>query len=198
MCHCRSIKRDLPKEPHCPQIDKRDPGTLVVYEPLVLFNLGNDQPLRFLKVNTHNCIDIAFLPLSPRKTYFAHTFVPTLHPDSTERQCSDQGSYASNQTFPDFTAPSTNLTFCYCKMADLDAELLALAGGDTSSDEEDTSKTHTKTESPASSPTDPAGTQHGDAGIKLGVARKKSTKMSGGTKRAPKRAKKQESEEGEA
>lgn len=83
-------------------------------------------------------------------------------------------------------------------MADLDAELLALAGGDTSSDEENTSKTRTKAESPPSSPTSAAGTQQRDSGTKLGVARKKSTKMSGPSKRTPKRAKRQESEEGEA
>ena len=83
-------------------------------------------------------------------------------------------------------------------MADLDAELLALAGGDTSSDEEDTSKTRTKPESPPSSLTSPAGTQQRDSGIKLGVARKKSTIMTGAPKRTPKKARRQESEEGEA
>ncbi len=84
------------------------------------------------------------------------------------------------------------------KMADLDAELLALAGGDTSSDEDNTSKTRTKTESPPPSSNSPAGTQQRDSGIKLGVARKKTTKMSRVTKRIPKRAKRPESEEGEA
>ncbi len=84
-------------------------------------------------------------------------------------------------------------------MADLDAELLALAGGDTSSDEEDTTKTHTKSESPASSATSPAGTQQRDSGTKLGVARKKSIKMTGVVKKAPKKAKREDSEEeGEA
>ncbi len=84
-------------------------------------------------------------------------------------------------------------------MADLDAELLALAGGDTSSDEETTSKTRNKSESPPSSPTSPLGTQQRDSGVKVGVARKKSTKMSGGAKKAIKKAKRQDSEEeGEA
>ena len=84
-------------------------------------------------------------------------------------------------------------------MADLDAELLALAGGDTSSDEENTTKTRTKSESPPPSPTSPAGTQKPDSGIKFGVARQKSTKMTGVARKTPKRPKRQDSEEeGEA
>ena len=84
-------------------------------------------------------------------------------------------------------------------MADLDAELLALAGGDSSSDDEDTTKTHPKSESPASSAISPPGTQNRDAEVKLGVARKKDAKPAATMRKSQKRAKREESEEeGEA
>lgn len=82
-------------------------------------------------------------------------------------------------------------------MADLDAELLALAGGDSSSEEETTSKARAKSESRAPSPTSTVPTQQREG--KAGVARKKTTKVPGGSKRAPKRPRRQDSEEeGEA
>ena len=88
-------------------------------------------------------------------------------------------------------------------MADLDAELLALAGGD-SSDEESTKQTittTTKNESPASSDRSPTGNVNGATMGKLGVAQKKSaaSKTRVGTKKTTKKGRRDDSEEeGEA
>ncbi|KAI9813269.1 MAG: hypothetical protein M1827_004211 [Pycnora praestabilis] len=84
-------------------------------------------------------------------------------------------------------------------MDDMDAELLALAGGDTS-DEEDTklpNKT-VKSESP-STPRSPAEKGNRDTSTKQGVSQKRSTKATGTSKKAIKRGKREDSEEeGEA
>ncbi|MCJ1300234.1 hypothetical protein MMC08_003029 [Hypocenomyce scalaris] len=87
-------------------------------------------------------------------------------------------------------------------MADLDAELLALAGGD-SSDEESTkpTTTTTKNESPASSARSPTVNLNGATMGKLGMAQKKSaaSKARVGTKKPTKKGRRDESqEEGEA
>lgn len=88
-------------------------------------------------------------------------------------------------------------------MADLDAELLALAGGD-SSDDESTKlpTTTTKNESPASSARSPIGNFNGSTMSKLGgVAQKKSavTKARLDAKKTTKKGRPDDSEEeGEA
>ena len=84
-------------------------------------------------------------------------------------------------------------------MADLDAELLALAGGD-SSEEEDTKPTTTKVESPNSSVSSPIDNVKSISTSRLGVAQKKTTSSNsrGGTKKSTKRGRKEDSEEGEA
>ncbi|KAL8645063.1 MAG: hypothetical protein Q9210_006919 [Variospora velana] len=81
-------------------------------------------------------------------------------------------------------------------MADLDAELLALAGGDSSDDE--ASKPVT-TANPAPSPTSSPGASHGNKSSpkQRGVAQKVSSRaMAGSSRRA--KAKREDSEEGEA
>lgn len=88
-------------------------------------------------------------------------------------------------------------------MADLDAELLALAGGDSSDDESTKpTTTATKNESPASSARSPTGISNGSTmGKLLGVAQKKSsvTKARLGAKKTTKKGRRDDSEEeGEA
>ncbi|KAI9797164.1 MAG: hypothetical protein M1835_001837 [Candelina submexicana] len=87
-------------------------------------------------------------------------------------------------------------------MADLDAELLALAGDDTSSDEAETklSTNHIKSESPSSTPRSPTGTSQRDSSsAKAGPAQKKVAKAVGSAKKSAKKGKRDDSEEeGEA
>ena len=87
-------------------------------------------------------------------------------------------------------------------MADLDAELLALAGGDSSDDESTKpTTTTTKNESPASSARSPTANSNGAIMGKLGVAQKKSaaTKARLGVKKPTKKSRRDDSEEeGEA
>ena len=87
-------------------------------------------------------------------------------------------------------------------MADLDAELLALAGGDSSDDESTKpTTTTTKNESPASSARSPTGNSNGATMGKLGVAQKVSTvtKARVGAKKTTKKGRRDDSEEeGEA
>lgn len=81
-------------------------------------------------------------------------------------------------------------------MADLDAELLALAGGDSSDDEASKPVTTvTAVRSPNSSP----GPSHGNklSPKQRGVAQKVSSRAMPGASRRPK-AKREDSEEGEA
>ena len=85
-------------------------------------------------------------------------------------------------------------------MADLDAELLALAGGD-SSDEEDTkpTTTNTKLESPSSSPGSSDRGINGSSANKSSVAQKKTFKSRAGARKSVKKSRKDDSEEeGEA
>lgn len=80
-------------------------------------------------------------------------------------------------------------------MADLDAELLALAGGDSSDDEGSKPvTTATKARSPTSSPEHPHSNQNSSS--KRGVAQKVSSRMARGASRNKKT--KENSEEGEA
>ena len=84
-------------------------------------------------------------------------------------------------------------------MADLDAELLALAGGDSSEDEgTDQVNTTTKAESPSSSPGSPDDITNGASTSKPSPSQKRSTKMAQSTKKATKQSRRAESEEGEA
>lgn len=87
-------------------------------------------------------------------------------------------------------------------MADLDAELLALAGGDSSDDGSTKPTTSTtKNESPASSDLSPTGNSNSATMGKLGVAQKKSavTKARLGPKKTTKKGRRDDSEEeGEA
>ncbi len=87
-------------------------------------------------------------------------------------------------------------------MADLDAELLALAGDDTSSDEAETkqSTNHVKSESPNSTPRSPISkSQRESSSARAGPAPKKGATAVGGAKKSAKRSKRDDSEEeGEA
>ncbi|MCJ1396371.1 hypothetical protein MMC18_009261 [Xylographa bjoerkii] len=85
-------------------------------------------------------------------------------------------------------------------MADLDAELLALAGGDSSDEESPKPTTSTtKVESPQSSAGSPIDNANGAFASKAVVPQKKSSKPKAGAKKGTKKTKRDESEEeGEA
>ncbi|MCJ1397188.1 hypothetical protein MMC11_000380 [Xylographa trunciseda] len=85
-------------------------------------------------------------------------------------------------------------------MADLDAELLALAGGDSSDEESPKPTTSTtKVESPQSSDGSPIENANGTSASKAVVPQKKSNKPKAGAKKGTKKTKRDESEEeGEA
>ena len=84
-------------------------------------------------------------------------------------------------------------------MADLDAELLALAGGD-SSGEDDTK--HTPSDAKASSPSSPTGHESDSmnraSSVKPKMAQAPTIKVNGSVSRSRRKAKKDDSEEGEA
>ena len=84
-------------------------------------------------------------------------------------------------------------------MADLDAELLALAGGD-SSGEDDTK--HTPSDAKASSPSSPTGHESENmnraSSVKPRMAQNPTIKVNGSVSRNRRKAKKDDSEEGEA
>ncbi|MCJ1385882.1 hypothetical protein MMC17_009006 [Xylographa soralifera] len=85
-------------------------------------------------------------------------------------------------------------------MADLDAELLALAGGDSSDEESPMPTTNTtKVESPQSSTSSPFDNANGTSTSKAAVPQKKSSRPKTGAKKGTKKTKRDESEEeGEA
>lgn len=84
-------------------------------------------------------------------------------------------------------------------MSDLDAELLALAGGD-SSGEEDTK--HTPSDARASSPSSPTENEmdsmNRPSSSKPKMPQKPTIKVNGNASRSSRKAKKDDSEEGEA
>ena len=83
-------------------------------------------------------------------------------------------------------------------MADLDRDLLALAGGD-SSDEEDVKPTNTvEADSPPSSLDEPSTHVNGASNSKTDSAQRKSSKMKSGTKKTTKSNRVESEEEGEA
>ena len=85
-------------------------------------------------------------------------------------------------------------------MADLDAELLALAGGDSSDEESPMpATTTTKAESPQSSAGSPIGNVNGTSATKGIAPQRKSSKPKAGAKKSTKKTQRDESEEeGEA
>ena len=84
-------------------------------------------------------------------------------------------------------------------MADLDAELLALAGGDSSEDETfDQVNTTTKIDTPSPSTEGPENTANSTSANKAASSQKKVGKTSQGTKKSVKQSRRAESEEGEA
>ena len=84
-------------------------------------------------------------------------------------------------------------------MADLDAELLALAGGDSSEDETfDQVNSTTKVDTPSPSIEGPENTTSSASANKAVPSQKKSGKMSQSTKKSAKQSRRAESEEGEA
>ena len=84
-------------------------------------------------------------------------------------------------------------------MADLDAELLALAGGDSSEDETlDQVNTATKIDLPSPSIEGPENTTNSASANKAALSQKRSGKMSQSTKKSAKQSRRAESEEGEA
>ena len=84
-------------------------------------------------------------------------------------------------------------------MADLDAELLALAGGDSSEDEtSDQVNQTTKIDTPSPSIEGPENTTNNASANKTASTQKKSGKMSQSAKKSAKQSRRAESEEGEA